>query len=350
MRIAITGATGNVGTALLRRLENEPDIEVLGFARRTPRTGASPYDRVRWHSVDLGDPGCLAPLTEAFQGVDAVVHLAWQIQPSHRRARLRRTNLTGTRHVIRALKEAGVPKLVYASSVAAYAPGPKDQRVGEDWPTTGVSGSGYSSDKAAVEVMLDGVEWEHPELQVIRLRNCLVFQYAAGAELTRYFLGRLTPVSLLRSGRLPVVPANRQLRGQVVHADDVAEAYLLALRSDRVGAYNIAAEPVLDAEVIAHEIGGRMVRLPMSALRLLSRLAWRVKLIPTEPGWLDLTAAAPLVDCSRAERELGWRPTRSGLETVRELLHGIVAGAGTASAPLRPTPRYSRRAVDREAA
>ncbi|MFC7546435.1 NAD-dependent epimerase/dehydratase family protein [Plantactinospora sp. GCM10030261] len=349
MRIAITGATGNVGTALLRRLGAEDDIKVLGLARRVPRRAASPYDGVRWMSADLGDPGCVTPLIEAFRGLDAVVHLAWQVQPSHRRARLRRTNLLGTRHVVRALREAGVPKLVYASSVAAYKPGPKDERVDEDWPVTGVGGSGFSGDKAAVEALLDGVEWEDPGLQVIRLRTTLVLQYVAGAELTRYFLGGLTPVSLLRRGRLPIVPANRRLRGQVVHAEDAAEAYLRALRSDCRGAYNIAAEPVLDAAVVAAEVGGRVVRMPLSLMRIASKLAWRAKLIPTEPGWLDLTAAAPLVDCSRAERELGWRPARDGRETIRDLVRGIAAGAGTASAPLRPSPRYARQSGRRTA-
>lgn len=343
MRIAITGATGNVGTALLRRLATEDDVEVLGIARRAPKREVSPYDRARWLSADLGDAGCVAPLTDAFRGLDAVVHLAWQFQPSHRRARLRRTNLLGTRHVIRALREAGVRKLVYASSVAAYAPGPKDERVDENWPVTGVGGSGFSSDKAAVEALLDGVEWEDPGLQVIRLRTTSVFQYLAGAELTRYFLGGLTPVALLRRGRLSIVPANRRLRGQVVHADDAAEAYLRALRSECRGAYNIAAEPELDAAAVAAEVGGREVPVPLPVLRALSKIAWRTKLIPTEPGWLDLIAAAPLVDCSRAERELGWRPARDGRETVRELLHGIAAGAGTASPPLRPTQRYARQ-------
>ncbi|GAB3818793.1 hypothetical protein GCM10027605_71970 [Micromonospora zhanjiangensis] len=44
MRIAVTGATGNVGTALLRQLADEPDIEVVGIARRLPPADTSPYE------------------------------------------------------------------------------------------------------------------------------------------------------------------------------------------------------------------------------------------------------------------------------------------------------------------
>ncbi|WP_329105210.1 NAD-dependent epimerase/dehydratase family protein [Micromonospora sp. NBC_01699] len=337
MRIAITGATGNVGTALLRRLTDESDIELVGIARRPPAKDAgSPYGRVRWHALDLGDPDNLDRLTEILRGVDAVVHLAWQIQPSHRRVLLRRTNLTGTRHLLRAIDEAGVPTLAYASSIGAYAQGPKDRRVTETWPATGIGGSGYSTDKAAVEALLDGVEHDHPELRIIRMRQALVFQREAGAQIKRYFIGRILPVGWLRSGRLPVIPRNKRLRAQAVHADDLAEAYVLALRSDRNGAFNIAGEPVLDGPVLAQELGGRTIPVPIFLLRTLAKAAWRLRLLPTEPGWIDLTAGVPLMDCSRAQQELGWHPRHDAREAVRDVLSGIATGAGTSSTALHP--------------
>ncbi|RKR89005.1 nucleoside-diphosphate-sugar epimerase [Micromonospora pisi] len=348
MRIAITGATGNVGTALLRRLTDEPDIELIGIARRPPPPDAGhPYDRVRWHALDLGEPDNVPRLTEVLRGVDAVVHLAWQIQPSHRRALLRRTNLTGTRHLLHAIDEAGVTTMAYASSIGAYARGPKDRRVSESWPATGVGGSGYSTDKAAVEALLDGVEHDHPELRLIRMRQALVFQRDAGAQIRRYFIGRVLPVSWLRSGRLPVVPRNKRLRAQVVHAEDLAEAYRLALRGDASGAFNIAAEPVLDGPVLAENLGGRAIPMPIFLLRMLAKAAWRLRLLPTEPGWIDLTAGVPLVDSSRAQQELGWRPRHDAREAVRDLFGGIAVGAGTGSTALRPEPRARAQGLNR---
>jgi UDP-glucose 4-epimerase len=344
MRIAITGATGNVGTALLRRLADESDIELIGIARRPPPDEAgAPYAGVRWHALDLGDPENVAPLTEALRGVDAVVHLAWQIQPSHRRALLRRTNLTGTRHLLRAISAARVSTFAYASSIGAYAPGPKDRRVTESWPATGVGGSGYSTDKAAVEALLDGVHRDHPELRIVRMRQALVFQRDAGAQIRRYFVGRILPVSWLRSGRLPVVPRNKRLRAQAVHADDLAEAYLLALRGDQEGAFNIAAEPVLDGPVLAQELGGRAVPVPIFLLRLAAKIAWRFRLAPTEPGWVDLTAGVPLMETTRARQELGWNPRHDAREAVRDLLSGMAVGAGTGSTVLRPERRSMAR-------
>ncbi|HEX8627492.1 MAG TPA: NAD-dependent epimerase/dehydratase family protein [Catenuloplanes sp.] len=336
MRIAVTGATGNVGTAVLRRLRTESDLALSGIARRPPVPGAGePYDQVRWHAADLGDPLAVDRVAEWLDGVDAVVHLAWQIQPSHDRARLRRTNVDGTRHLLTAMRRAGVDKLVYASSVGTYAPGPKDHPVDESHPTTGVPTSSYSVDKATVEAMLDEAERDRPELRVTRLRQALIFQHDAGAEITRLFLGPLAPVSLLRFGRLPVVPAHRRLRAQAVHADDVADAYLRALRSDATGAFNIATAPVLDGHLIARHLRGRTVPVPLPVLRALAAASWRARLQPTDPGWVDLAAAVPLMDCTRAATELGWKPRYDALAAVDDLLAGMVKGAGTRSPAMR---------------
>ena len=71
--------------------------------------------------------------------------------------------------------------LVYASSVGAYSPGPKDRRVDESWPTDGTPSSFYSRHKVEVERVLDQVEAEHPELRVVRLATGIDLQ-AQGRE------------------------------------------------------------------------------------------------------------------------------------------------------------------------
>jgi nucleoside-diphosphate-sugar epimerase len=129
--VVVVGASGNVGTALARRLDEERDIELVGVARRVPARRAVPV--ADWRARDIGRDD----LTEVFSGADAVVHLAWQIQPSHDLARLTLTNITGSARVFDAVARAGVATLVYASSVGTYARGPKSGRVDESWPTDG---------------------------------------------------------------------------------------------------------------------------------------------------------------------------------------------------------------------
>src|SRR6266508_3464701 len=338
MRFVVVGASGNVGTALLRRLAREEQVDaVTGVARRVPGPDAgAPYDGVDWHAVDVGAPDAVSRLTDVFAGAGVVVHLAWQIQPSHDRRAIRRTNVTGTGYVAEAAVRASVPALVVASSVGAYAPNPKDEKVGEEWPVTGVPGSTYSRDKADVEALLDEVELAHPELRVVRVRPALTFQRSAAAEIARYFIGPLAPLQLLRLGRLPVVPYDPRLRVQAVHADDVAEAYTRAALGDLRGQVNLAADPVLDGARVAARYHGRAVRVPAAVLRLGAGLTWHARLQPTEPGWIRLAAQAPLLSTARAEKELGWRPRMDALGALEELLDGMARGTGAPAPPLRP--------------
>ena len=152
LKVAVTGASGNVGTALLRRLTAPGSgvAEVRGLARRQPPDTA-PYDAVTWYHADLGETASEQALTNLFENVDAVVHLAWALQPGREPDVLRRANVDGTRRVVRSAVAAGVQHVVHMSSLGAYAPGGGARPVTEDWPTTGIPSSQYSRQKSEAE-------------------------------------------------------------------------------------------------------------------------------------------------------------------------------------------------------
>ncbi|MFI5931017.1 NAD-dependent epimerase/dehydratase family protein [Actinoplanes sp. NPDC051494] len=338
MRVVIVGATGNAGTALLRRLRNEPGIELAGVVRRVPPATTQPYDTVDWHSCDIAAPGAATRLTELFHGADAVVHLAWQIQPSHDQRRLFETNVLGSRAVIEGTLRAGVPTLVFASSVGVYSPGPKNAYVTEDFPRAGVPGSSYSRHKVLVENLLDRVESDHPMLRVVRVRPGLIFQRDVGTEIARYFAGPLLPARLLRYGRIPLIPSHPGLRVQAVHADDLADAYARMLHSDVRGAFNVAAGPVLDPSVAARTFHGHEVRVPGALLRGAADASWTLRLQPVDVGWVKLGLKAPLMSCDRVSAELGWRPLTDAVHALKELVAGMAYRAHTESPPLTDDP------------
>jgi len=330
MRVVVLGATGNVGTSVLHALGQGPGVEdIVGVARRAPSTR---IPGVRWETADVVRDD-LVPL---LRGASTVIHLAWLIQPSRDRAATRAVNVGGSARVLRAVAEAGVPALVYASSVGAYSPGPKDRRVDEGWPTGGIRTSFYSRDKAEVERMLDRFESERPDVRVVRLRPGLIFKREAGAEIRRLFAGPLLPTPLLRPRFIPLVPDVDRLRFQAVHSLDVGDAYRLAATGDARGAFNLAAEPVLDPAELGRLLRARRVRVPAAALRAAAALTWRLRLQPAPPGWVDLALGVPLMDTTRAHSQLGWRPRRSAGEALLELLEGMRRGAGLATPPLEP--------------
>ena len=320
-----------MGTSLLGALAGEQRVDsILGVARRLP---SATFAKTEFAAADVARDE-LAPL---FAGADAVVHLAWLIQPSRDKDVLRRTNVEGSSRVFRAVAEAGVPSIVYASSIGGYSPGPADgRRVDESWPRDGVAGAWYSQHKAEVERRLDAWEREHPDVRVVRLRYAYAMKRASGAGQRRLFLGPFLPRPLLKPGRVPFVPAVPGLRVQIVHSDDVGEAYRLALVSDARGAFNLAAEPPLDPDEVARTLRTRTVPVPARALRGLTGAAWLARLQPTSPDWVDLALATPLLDTMRARTELGWAPRHTAQETLLDWFGGLHDDAGVATPPLEP--------------
>lgn len=338
MRIAVVGATGNTGTAVLTELTDRPEVDsILGIARRLPDQAAQPYRHADWATTDVQFDASQQTLAEAFADVDAVIHLAWLIQPNTQRELLRRVNVDGTRRVLEAAAEAGVQRIAVASSVGAYSPVSDDELRDESWPTGGIAGSHYSVDKAAQELVMDDFEATHPDISLARIRPALIFQSDAGAEIQRYFVGRWAPVQLLRHVRPPLLPLPNGLRAQAVHADDVARAYAEAVLRGAHGPFNICADDILDAATISRAVGRyRNLPLPTAPLRPLLKLAHRTGLVPADEGWLDMGVGVPLMDRTRAQQELGWEPRISGVAALKGLVDGMSTGRGRDSGPMRP--------------
>ena len=331
MRVVVTGASGNVGTSVLEALGQEPAVEkIVGLARRVPEVE---MPKVEWVGTDVVEDA----LEPHFEGADAVIHLAWAIQPGRDESVTERINVEGSRRVFEATTAAKVPALVHASSVGAYSPGPKRRQVDESWPVDGIKTSFYSRHKAACESLLDELEGRVPELRIVRLRPGLIFKSEAASEIRRLFAGPFLPGFLVRKQLVPLIPNVPRLRFQAVHSRDVGQAYRQAVVRDVHGAFNIAAEPEIGVEELCEFFGARSFPLPAGVLRGAASLTWKLHLQPTPPGWLDLALGVPSMDTTRAREELGWEPTVSSLDALEDLLQGMRNADGGSTPPLEPT-------------
>ncbi|WP_241386532.1 NAD-dependent epimerase/dehydratase family protein [Rhodococcus sp. CH91] len=328
-RIVVTGASGNAGTALLSRLAAHPEQpDIVAIARRIP-PARDPYVGVTWCALDIADPDAEHVLTPIFAGADAVVHLVWGFQPSHRRDYLHRVGVDGTRAVMTAAAAAGVRHVVHMSSAAVYSAGAYGREVDESWSRDGVPTCVYSVDKVDAERFLDDFEKDPNAPVVTRFRPGFIGQSVAGPGLERYVLPEFVPSAITK--HLPVMPIDRSLAVPAVHSDDVARASIAALERRAPGPFNLAAPTPVGAADFAAPFGCPTVPMPWRSLSAVAEATWRLRLQPVQGGWIDLAYNCPMLDCGRAREELGWSPVHDGPEVWSETVHGMQEGTGTGS-------------------
>lgn len=331
LTVAVTGATGTFGRALVPLLEADPRIgQVVGIARHAVDPAELGWSTTTFREGDVRDTDALA---SAFAGADAVVHLAFLVTGTASREVTTAINVDGTLNALRAAAQAGARRFVYASSAAAYG-FHADNPVGitEDWPTRPDHRFFYAEEKAELEELLRHEAERLPELDLYLLRPPIVLgPHAVG---TKNPLPELLQPSARRAGRavggisrllpfrvpvpLPALPL------QFVHEDDVADALrLCVVGAGPPGAYNIAGDGVLTLHDVARELGLHPVTVPLGpSQRLASAIAAvpTPRFLPPVTGWIDTLSHPAVVDTTKAQRELGWTPAWSGLEALRSMI------------------------------
>ena len=319
--VAITGATGIFGRALCARLQDDPAVErIVGVARRPFDPSEYGFTKMTFRSGDVLKPD---QLDGAFEGADVVVHLAFTVlDRGMHPEQVRLVNVEGSANVFAAAARAGVSRVVYASSIAAYGAWPDNpEPIPESHPRRGNPGFYYAEHKAEVETFLDSFESNHPDIQVVRIRPCIVvgpnsvdlFRGPLPTPLVGVFLSRLLPKAFPDPGIAPL---------QFVHEDDVAEVFALAITHPQAsGAYNLAGGGVMEAADLAAAVGALRLPIPAGIARRLVDVAYRARISPTGSAWIDMAAHPVVVDTRRAREELGWIPkydTRTALEDMLE--------------------------------
>lgn len=327
MKVVVTGASGNIGSATLRELSSAGH-EVVAVARRVP--SAVTHATVQWHAADVSSDD-LVPVVD---GADAVVHLAWKFQPTHRPEETWATNAVGTRRLLDAVARAGVPTLVCVTSVAAYSPVDHDIPVTETWRTDGASSAAYCREKAYVERVLDAFEAAHPQTRLVRVRPAFVFQRSAASEQRRIFGGPLLRPAMMDRRRIPVLPVPAGLRLQAVHAGDVGRALTATVEQPVVGAFNVAGDGVVARAELGALLGARTFTVPGALVRGGLEVAWHARLAPVPGSLLGALLQLPLMSSVRAHEELGWRPRHTGAEALEAILLGGPQRAGSQMPPL----------------
>jgi len=304
--VVITGVSGFLGQAVLRRLATSPSVgRLVGLDVKEP--GFRPRG-LQFHLVDVAGSD-LRPL---FDGADVLVHLAGVHDAIPDEDLMARVNVGGTRRVLEAAAATGVSKVVLVSSAAVYGAWPNNPiPLTEDAPLRPNPGFPLGVHKAELERLL--AEWAlaRPAVTTTVLRPAFVLGARADHAIAR----------LIRS-RVPLTVGGSVAPVQFVHEDDATEAIALAVERDLPGVYNVAAEGWLSRDELRALVGRKVQPsvAPEVMERALRRLfsAGLVDLPPSEVPYL-VHPWVVAVDRLKAE---GWNPQHTNEETVLACLRG----------------------------
>ncbi len=331
LTVAVTGPTGDIGRALMRRLDDTPEVgRVIGMARSPFDPAGAGWEKTEYRQGDILDRGSVEALVA---GADVVIHLAFIIFGDHEETH--RVNLEGTRNVFEATVSAGVPRLVYTSSVAAYGFHPDNpQPLTEDVEARGSEELYYSAQKAELEqVLADTLKGSDTDAYVFR--PCIVAGTDAlaftEALLSALQLGGRFPFLQRALDELPIlapVLPDPGLPIQLVHHDDVAAALAAAVAArGEPGVYNLAADGTVSIREVARELGWYSAPVPHVAVSALAEAVNRIPLLPAQASWINAGRVPTLMDTSKARSKLGWSPQHDTAETMRETIRAS-RGAG----------------------
>ena len=324
LTVAVTGPTGDIGRAFLRRLDADSDVaRVIGMARRPFDPRQAGLEKVEYRRGDISDKSDIRSLVK---DADVVVHLAFLIFGSIDETR--EINLEGCRNVFEASFDAGVDRLVYTSSVAAYGFHDDNPEVlTEDVPSRGTEEHYYSAQKAEVEDTLANMS-AGSDTDVFVFRPCIVAGPTALSLIEKIpyvQIGERLPgparrvvqaLPLLR----PVIP-DPGVPFQLVHEYDVAEALTLAVQGKgEPGVYNLAGDGEITLSDMAHALGWYALPIPEVAVNATLKVISAMPLLPAQTGWINAIRVPVLMDCTKAKEKLGWVPEFDALDTLAETI------------------------------
>ena len=290
--VAVTGASGYIGAALVRRLQSESWVErVVALDVRPPGTDLGPKAHSVRHDVSLPFDGVLEE-----HRPDTVVHLAFVLNPSRDSVAARRVNVDGAANLLDECARNGVRKIVYLSSTTVYGAHPDNPpMLTEESPPRPAAGFQYSHDKLAAERLIDEYASSNPSVVVTVLRGCPVVGPNADNFIARAFLKR---VLVAAWGHDPLM--------QLLHEDDLTEVLTACVARDAPGLYNVAAGGTLRWSEMVRSLGRPLLRMPAPLLRGATAVSWAFRLqSESPPAGLGFIMHPWTVSVEKLTRELG---------------------------------------------
>ena len=328
MRYLITGGSGYIGSRLVRHLTEREDTERVAIADVRPPHGFQP--KTEFHQLDVRDRAAAKQVIEAVRP-DALVHLAFILNPIHDEALMYDVDVNGTHNVLEAASAAEVGHVLVTSSATAYGAFPDNPTpLTEDHPVRGAPDFSYAQHKTEADRVCQLWALNHPDRTMTIVRPCIVF----GPNVDNYIVRFWTKQPF----QLDV--GNLDSPIQFVHEEDVVSALTTLLEGHHGGAFNVAGDGVMTLRDCAEIAGLKVRRMPLRMARGMARATWRLHASETPPGQIEFARWPWIVANDRLKETTGWNPRHTSRETFEITMraHGKLGGGDDAPQPAATPP------------
>ncbi len=317
MRYLITGGSGYIGSRLIEILAARDDTDaIVDVDVRPPRTQNAKVTFVRG---DVRDLTAMRDLLER-EKPDALVHLAFILNPIRDEARMYEVDVNGTHAVLRAAAAAGTEQVLVTSSATAYGAFPDNPTpIAEDWPVRGQPGFSYARHKAEVDRLCQLWALEQPDRVMTIVRPSIVFGPTVDNYISR---------SWKNSSFMPILDGV-DCEYQLVHEDDVVSALIGLLDAKAEGAFNVGGDGTLTWRESAEMIGLKTRVMSMKTTYRIYSAAWalHVPRVESPPGNLAFIRYPWVVSNEKLKAEIDWQPSADTREVFVETMYaqGLIA-------------------------
>jgi UDP-glucose 4-epimerase len=317
VRYLITGGSGYIGSRLTEILSARDDVE--GIVNLDVRPPAREFAKSTFVRGDVRDYAQIRGLLDR-EEPDALVHLAFVLNPIRDEARMYDIDVNGTATVLRAAADAGTEQALVTSSATAYGAFPDNPKpIAEDWPVRGQPDFAYAKHKADADRICQLWALENPDRVMTIVRPSIVFGPSVDNYISR---------SWQTSSFMPVLDGVEQ-DFQLVHEDDVVSALIGLLDAKAGGAFNLGGDGTITWKEAAEMVGVKTREMSMKTVRRIYAAAWALHAprVESPPGNLNFIRYPWVVSNEKLKSEIGWQPKADTREVFVETMYakGLVA-------------------------
>ncbi|MFD1738037.1 SDR family oxidoreductase [Bacillus salitolerans] len=306
MNVLITGASGYLGTHLLKRLvelnQNEGSTwNIVAADIREPRIKDS---SIQFVNLDVRSPQ-INELMKQYH-IETVVHLASIVTPGKKSNREFEysVDVIGTENVVKACVENHVKRIVLTSSGAAYGYHPDNAEwIKEDHPIRGNEEFSYSYHKRLVEELLSKFRTNHPELEQVIFRVGTILGDTTNNQITSLFEKKM--LIGISGSQSPFV---------FIWDQDVVECLIRGITGTKTGIFNVAGDGVVTIDEASSILGKRVLWLPAWFLKAILFILKRLSLTQYGEEQVNFLRYRPVLDNHKLKESFGYTPQQTSKE------------------------------------